>query len=101
MHEFKRTHLNFNCNDIGVVLFKKYPYLGASPDLIVKCTCCGKGVVETKCPSSIAGEKPSNKIIADWKLQRRVTADLKKTVHIFIKCTAKWQQLNQNTVIFV
>ena len=26
-----------------------------------------------------------------WKLQRRMTADLKKTVGI-IKCTAKWQQ---------
>ena len=41
------------------------------------------------------------KIIPTWKLQRTVTADLKKTVRIFIKCTAKWQQLNQNTDFFV
>ena len=26
------------------------PYLGASPDGIIKCNCCGKGVLEVKCP---------------------------------------------------
>ena len=57
MYEFKRTHLDFNCKDISLVLFKQYPYIGAFPDLIVECACCGKGVVEIKCPSFIAGEK--------------------------------------------
>ena len=55
VYEFKQTQLNFHCQDIGLVLFKQYPYLGASPDLIVECTCCGKGVVAIKSPSSIAG----------------------------------------------
>ena len=59
VHEFKQAHLKFNCRDIGLVLFKQYCYLGASPDLIVECICSGKGVVEIKCLSSIAGEKPS------------------------------------------
>ena len=58
-YQFKPTHLNFNCKDIGLVLFKQYRYLGTSPDLIVECACCGKGLVEIKCPNSIAGEKPS------------------------------------------
>ena len=58
VYEFKRTQLNFNCKDIGLVLFKQYPYLGGSPDLIVVCKCCSKGVVEIKCPSSVADEKP-------------------------------------------
>ena len=40
--EFKRTHLNFNRKDIGLVLFKKHPNLGASLDFIVECRCCGK-----------------------------------------------------------
>ena len=26
------------------------PYLGASPDGLVECSCCGKGVLEVKCP---------------------------------------------------
>ena len=61
VHELKRTHLNLNFKDIGLVLFMQYPYLGTSSDLIGECTCCSKSVVEIKCPSSIAGEKPSYK----------------------------------------
>ena len=45
VQEINRTHLNFNCKDIGPVFFKQYSYLRASPDLIAECTCCGKGVV--------------------------------------------------------
>jgi hypothetical protein len=26
------------------------PFLGASPDALVRCHCCGEGVVEVKCP---------------------------------------------------
>ena len=26
------------------------PYIGASPDEIVCCSCCGEGVLEVKCP---------------------------------------------------
>ena len=28
----------------------KWPFIGASPDGIVKCDCCAEGVVEIKCP---------------------------------------------------
>lgn len=28
----------------------KWPHLGASPDGIVLCSCCGKGALEIKCP---------------------------------------------------
>uniref|UniRef100_A0A672LW45 YqaJ viral recombinase domain-containing protein n=1 Tax=Sinocyclocheilus grahami TaxID=75366 RepID=A0A672LW45_SINGR len=28
-----------------------FPQIGASPDAIVRCTCCGKGCIEIKCPS--------------------------------------------------
>ena len=36
----------------GAGLFVDYqnPYLGASPDGLVECACCGKGVLEVKCP---------------------------------------------------
>ena len=33
-----------------------YPHLGASPDGIVTCDCCGKGVLEIKCPYSCRGK---------------------------------------------
>ena len=28
----------------------KYPHYGATPDGIVKCDCCGNGLIEIKCP---------------------------------------------------
>ena len=101
MSEFKRTHLNFNCKDIGLVLLKQYSYLGATPDLIVECTWCGRGVVEIKCLSSIAGEKPLCKNYSHLEVTEKGDCILKQTGRIFIKCTTKWQQLNQNTVNFL
>ena len=31
-------------------------FLGATPDLLLECACCGKGVLEIKCPHSIVNE---------------------------------------------
>ena len=36
------------------------PYLGASPDGIVNCNCCGKGVLEVKCPFCIKEDLPGD-----------------------------------------
>ena len=33
-----------------LVLNETWPFLGASPDGIVNGSCCGKGLVEIKCP---------------------------------------------------
>ena len=57
--KFNRTDFSFNCKDIGLVLFKQYPYLEASPDVTVEHTCYVKDSVKIKYPSSVAGEKPS------------------------------------------
>lgn len=34
----------------GLIIHQDYSYIGASPDSLVSCKCCGKGVVEVKCP---------------------------------------------------
>ena len=34
-------------------------HLAASPDLLIECTCCGEGLLEIKCPYSIANECPT------------------------------------------
>ena len=39
-----------------MVVHPCYPHLGASPDGIVICDCCGKGVLEIKCPYSCRGK---------------------------------------------
>ena len=43
-------HSNFVIAKTGLHINADYPYLGASPDGIIDCDCCGKGLVEIKCP---------------------------------------------------
>ncbi|KAG0443843.1 hypothetical protein HPB47_014464 [Ixodes persulcatus] len=43
-------HHNFRCEESGLHLSTEHPFLGATPDGLVSCTCCGKGVLEIKCP---------------------------------------------------
>ena len=40
----------------GLVLNPSWPHIGASPDGIVCCKCCGKGTLEIKCPYCHRGE---------------------------------------------
>ena len=56
----KRLHKNFNVSESGLVLMEESPFIGASPDSIVDCSCCRSGLLEVKCPSSIKREKPSH-----------------------------------------
>ena len=45
-----RSHCAFTVNESVFFLNIKWAYLGASPDGVVTCRCCSKGVVEIKCP---------------------------------------------------
>ena len=43
-------HINFQLQLSGLHIDTQYPYLGATPDGIVSCDCCGTGLLEIKCP---------------------------------------------------
>ena len=43
-------HTNFNIMPSGLFLSTEFPFIGATPDSMVSCDCCGKGCVEVKCP---------------------------------------------------
>ena len=43
-------HGNVRVEDCGFYLSHQFPHIGASPDAIVQCDCCGKGYIEIKCP---------------------------------------------------
>lgn len=43
-------HLECKVSKAGFLISRDRPYLGASPDGFVNCSCCGKGVIEIKCP---------------------------------------------------
>ena len=46
----RTKHKNFSCKTTGLFITEHYPFLGASPDGVLSCKCCGFGVLEIKCP---------------------------------------------------
>ena len=44
------SHGNLNVTLCGFFVSSEHPFLGASPDALTECECCGQGVVEVKCP---------------------------------------------------
>lgn len=44
-------HTDQEVQTCGFFVNPSFPQVGASPDAIVNCTCCGKGCVEVKCPA--------------------------------------------------
>ena len=45
-----KKHSDMQVRECGLHIVPEMPLLGASPDGIVSCHCCGKGVIEVKCP---------------------------------------------------
>lgn len=52
-------HAEFEVETTGLHVNPKYPYLGASPDGLVTCACCGNGLLEVKCPYSVRQSPPT------------------------------------------
>ena len=50
IESYSRIHETFFVVKSGLILHPSYPFLGATPDGIVNCSCCGSGVLEIKCP---------------------------------------------------
>ena len=46
----KSPYINFQCQESGLFISQAYPYLGASPDGVISCNCCGEEILEIKCP---------------------------------------------------
>jgi hypothetical protein len=47
-------HSDVQASESGLWVDAEYGFIGASPDSIVTCSCCGEYLVEIKCPSSIS-----------------------------------------------
>ena len=54
------THKKLVVTEGGLFLHHQRMYVGASPDGLVECDCCGKGVLKIKCPFSISHTAPSH-----------------------------------------
>ncbi len=56
-------HQAVKVDQVGLFVDPDHSYLGASPDAFVSCSCCGVGVLEIKCPPTIADKAPSAKVL--------------------------------------
>lgn len=72
----KLRHRSLKVEECGLFVHKDHVYVGASPDGLISCKCCGTGVLEIKCPLSIAHENPNdvgmgylNKTEGGWSLK--------------------------------
>lgn len=50
MSFIKSDHKDVASRTCGIFIDPVRPYLAASPDLLISCSCCGSGVAEFKCP---------------------------------------------------
>jgi len=55
-----KTHIDLKVTKAGFRISKERPYIGVSCDGYVSCTCCGKGVLEAKCPFRWANDPTIN-----------------------------------------
>ena len=58
--EASEYHGGLGHTNVGLHVNPSFPHLGASPDAIVNCECCGTGVVEIKCPLKHRDVHPHN-----------------------------------------
>lgn len=52
-------HSDFVLSCTGLHINPRFPHLGASPDGLISCSCCGNGVLEIKCPYSVCKGIPT------------------------------------------
>ena len=50
LEQFRLDHPTAKIEDVGFFINPEVPYIGASPDGLLSCECCGIHVIEVKCP---------------------------------------------------
>ena len=54
------NHVGLKYSADGLHLNPSFPHLGASPDGLISCDCCGSGIIEIKCPYKYRDESPQD-----------------------------------------
>ena len=89
----QRGHKDLQVTECGFFVHPERVYIGASPDALVECLCCLKGLLEIKCPRSIATEQPSPDNMDALSSE---TGRLKKTHMYFFQCQAQMGVTGRN-----
>ena len=88
-----KAHTNLKVSKAGLVISKKFPFLGASPDGRVTCKCCGSGIIEVK--SSF-----KNKHLTPIEAAKLTCQHLDvKNDHVSVKKTSPWYSQIQHQLL--
>ena len=82
---YKQHHRQAEIKMCGLFIDNKAPYLGASPDALVKCKCCGQGLLEVKCSFTHQKKEPREACFDD---HYHVTLDENENVRL--KVDSPW-----------
>ncbi|XP_033763165.1 uncharacterized protein LOC117344514 [Pecten maximus] len=56
--QYATSHKTSSVRECGLFIDAEHPFMGASPDGVVCCKCCGKGLLEVKCSYSFRDSTP-------------------------------------------
>lgn len=62
---YKMCHEKANLDPSGLHVDEIYPFLGASPDGLISCKCCGEGLIEIKCTYMYQNNPPPHEACLD------------------------------------
>ena len=62
IHQLEHVHQQFKVSCAGLMILPSFQHLEASPDGLTECACCGKGLLEIKCPFSYKTGTPDDMI---------------------------------------
>jgi len=74
--KLKVVRHNLRVEKCGLLVNSETPYLCASPDRLVECACCGKGLLEIKCPFTCSDGDPT-KAKLDYLVKENAVLQLK------------------------
>ena len=99
---YKIHHKAVVIKECGLSICKDICFVGASPDRIINCSCCGLRLLEVKCPFSICHLSPSD---PDAKLPFLNIADdgkysLKRNHQYFTQCQVQMAATGVKELIF-
>jgi len=59
LQTFLKEHKNAEYREYGLFIDEQNQFIGATPDLLLECAWHGKGLLEIKCPYSVANDIPT------------------------------------------
>ena len=86
-----KKHKDLKITPTGLILYRHRACFCAFPDSMLECACCGKGVLEVKCPYRLREESSLDKAenLTNFCLTRNCNGNL-ALKHTFINVRCKW-----------